>query len=391
MRLLGLTRVRPFSTFGVPRNGAIHTASVCQLAGHGQEADDGAREAERGDSDGRDAGERVRERRPVPPRLSASRRGARPDGGRRGRARRRGGAGAGARPDDAEARARRLPGRRHLEVRPAFLHVVQRHPRVVQRLRQPDRPPPRSEALSEPRHRVEGDRLHDLDLQAPLGREVAQRRSLHLRRREVQPGADLRPGGQDDGGDGLHHHRPDRGAGPDHAGDPHQEVGPAAPGPACLLRRADRPEEVRGERRPRHLQRQAGGDRADQAHLVGEGRQGRLRGQRGLLGREDRRRPDDMAANPGDGAPGGRAPQGRGGRDHAASLGPLGPRQPERHDARRRRALRRALRPRDQRQEPAAEQRARPQGHGARRRPGVHRQGDVPRPGDRAQRADRAG
>ena len=33
MRLLGLTRVRPFSTFGVPRNGAIQTASVCQPAG----------------------------------------------------------------------------------------------------------------------------------------------------------------------------------------------------------------------------------------------------------------------------------------------------------------------------------------------------------------------
>ena len=38
---------------------------------------------------------------------------------------------------------------------------------------------------------------------------MAQRRSLHLRRREVQPGADLRPGGQNDGGDDPHHQRPD--------------------------------------------------------------------------------------------------------------------------------------------------------------------------------------
>src|SRR5262245_53127788 len=44
-------------------------------------------------------------------------------------------------PDDVEARGRRRPGRRHLEVRPALLHVLERHPDLVQPVRQPDRAP----------------------------------------------------------------------------------------------------------------------------------------------------------------------------------------------------------------------------------------------------------
>ena len=87
---------------------------------------------------------------------------------------------------------------------------------------------PDGKLYPEPRHRVEARQDQTTwTLQAPPGREVPQRRSVHLGRRQVQPRADLRPGRQDHGGDGLHHHRPDRGAGPVHARDPHQEAGPA--------------------------------------------------------------------------------------------------------------------------------------------------------------------
>src|SRR3989304_1576573 len=46
-------------------------------------------------------------------------------------------------PDPPEARAGRRAGRRHLEVRPALLDVCERHPGLLQRLRQPHEPPSR--------------------------------------------------------------------------------------------------------------------------------------------------------------------------------------------------------------------------------------------------------
>ena len=49
-------------------------------------------------------------------------------------------------PDDPEARARDRPGRRRLEARPPLLDLVERHPGDVQRLRQPDEPPPGRQA-----------------------------------------------------------------------------------------------------------------------------------------------------------------------------------------------------------------------------------------------------
>ena len=55
------------------------------------------------------------------------------------------------------------------------------------------------------------------------------------------------------------------------------------------------------------------------------------------------------------------------------------------------RPVRGPVRPRHQRQEPAAQQRARAPGHVAGRGPRVHREGDVPGPRDRPQRADRPG
>ena len=173
--------------------------------------------------------------------------------------------------------------------------------------------------------------------------------------------------------------------------DPHEEVGPPASGPPGVLRRTDRSEEVRGGCGAGHVQRQAGGDGAGQARVVDEGRQGGVRGERRLLGREDRGRSGRVAADPGNGAARGCTAQGRSRRDHAAAVRPLGSRQPECDDARRRRSLRGPVLPRDQRQEPAAQQRARAKGNGARRGPRGHRQGDVPGPGDRPQRTDRSG
>src|SRR5712691_12865287 len=78
--------------------------------------------------------------------------------------------------DRAEARARVGAGRRRLEVRPALQHLVERHPRVVQHLRQPDEPSPRRQAPPGAGDGLEAHGPDDVDLQAPPRREVAQRR-----------------------------------------------------------------------------------------------------------------------------------------------------------------------------------------------------------------------
>ena len=166
-------------------------------------------------------------------------------GARRRRDGARGPAAGRAGPDHAEAGAGHRPGRRHLEVRPALQHELQRDPRLLQPLRQPDQPSPGRQAVSRARHRVEAPEPDDVDVQAPPGRQVPQRRPVHLGRRQVEHRAHLRSRRQDHGGHRAHHHRPDRGAGPLHAGRPHQEAGPAPARAARLLRRADRAEEVR--------------------------------------------------------------------------------------------------------------------------------------------------
>ncbi len=57
-------------------------------------------------------------------------------------------------------------------------------------------------------------------LQAAPGRQVPQRRRLHVGRRQVQHRAHLRPGRQDHGGHRARHDRADRGAGSLHARHP---------------------------------------------------------------------------------------------------------------------------------------------------------------------------
>ncbi len=252
-------------------------------------------------------------------------------------------------------------------------------------------PTPRPEAPSGPGHRVEGHRSPDLDVQAALGRQVAQRRPVHRRGREVQPGADLRPGREDDGGDRLHHHRSDRGSGSDHAGDPHEEAGSADPGAPRLLRRPDRAEEVPHAGGSGHVQRQAGRDGARAPGLLDEGRQDRARGEPGLLGRQDRRGPGGVPADPGERRPRRRASQGRDRRDGAPPAGPLRPCQPERDDAGERGPLRRPLRPGGELQGRAAQRPAREASHVAGGGSPGHREGAVARAGDRAQRTDRPG
>src|SRR5215471_1554629 len=66
------------------------------------------------------------------------------------------------------------PGWRHLQVRPALQHLVQRHPVELQHLRQPDEPPSRRQALSGPRPGVEAPEPDRVDVQASPGGEVPQ-------------------------------------------------------------------------------------------------------------------------------------------------------------------------------------------------------------------------
>ena len=51
-----------------------------------------------------------------------------------------------------------------------------------------------------------------VDLQAPTGRQVPQRRPVHLGRRQVLDRADVRPQREDDGGQRLHDDQPHRDA-----------------------------------------------------------------------------------------------------------------------------------------------------------------------------------
>ncbi len=135
-----------------------------------------------------------------------------------------------------------------------------------------------------------------LAVQAAPGREVPQRRPLHLGGREGEPRADLRSRRQDPRGHGLHHHRPHRGAGSMTLVDPHEEARSAPAGAARLLRRADRPGQVlEGERRG-GLQSQARRHGAGPVRLVDQGRRPDHGSQPGLLGREDRRRPGRSSA-----------------------------------------------------------------------------------------------
>ncbi len=67
-------------------------------------------------------------------------------------------------------------GGRHLEVRPALQHLVERHPRVLQHLRQPDEPASGRQAPSGARDRVEARGPDHVALQAAPGGQVPQRR-----------------------------------------------------------------------------------------------------------------------------------------------------------------------------------------------------------------------
>ena len=123
-----------------------------------------------------------------------------------------------------------------------------------------------------------------------------------------------------------------------------------------------------------------------------EGRQGRPRGQPGLLGRQDRHRPLDHAADPGDGAAHRRAAQGRGRRDHPAPArsGRAGGRQ------RRPRGSRARSTPGlyvlgGEQQAAAAGQPARQAGAVAGHRPRGDREGAVARARHRAERPHRQG
>ena len=215
-------------------------------------------------------------------------------GRRRGRSRHPRPARAG--PNDAEEGADGRPGRRHRVLRSPHEHVVQRHPRLLQPLRQPDEPASRRQALPRARHGVEARGADHLAVQAAAGREVPQRRPLHLGGREGEPRADLRSRRQDPRGHGLHHHRPHRGAGSDDAGRPHEEAGPAPAGAARVLRRADRPGQVpEGDRRG-GLQSQARRHGAGPVRLVDQGRSPDHGSQPGLLGRPDRGGPGRSSA-----------------------------------------------------------------------------------------------
>ena len=198
--------------------------------------------------------------------------------GRR-RAGRRGGSGARAGADDPEAGAGRRAGRRHLEVRPALLHLGERHPGVLQRLRQPDQPAPRPEAPSGAGHRVEGDRPHDLDVQAAAGRQVAQRRPVHRRRTRSSASSGRttrrrrrwwRPSSPRSTGSRrrirctlvIHTKKPD----------------PLLPARLAFYGGQIVPKKYLDAGGSGHVQRQAGRDGARAARLLDEGRQGGLRG-----------------------------------------------------------------------------------------------------------------
>ena len=166
---------------------------------------------------------------------------------------------------------------------------------------------------------------------------------------------------------------------------------PLLPGAARLLRRPDRAEEVRGIGGQRRIQRQARRHGPDSLRVVGQGRQGRVRRQPRLLGRQDRRRPLDHAPDPRDGAARGRGAQGRGGHHHPAPPRSGRARQRQCLDQGPGRALRRALRARRQQQAAAARQSARQAGAVAGHRPRGHREGAVARAWHRAQPAHRQG
>ena len=162
---------------------------------------------------------------------------------------------------------------------------------------------------------------------------------------------------------------------------------PLLPGAARLLRRPDRAEEVRGIGGQRRIQRQARRHGPDSLRVVGQGRQGRVRRQPRLLGRQDRRRPLDHAPDPRDGAARGRGAQGRGGHHHPAPPRSGRARQWQCLDQGPGRALRRALRARRQQQAAAARQSAGQAGAVAGHRPRGHREGAVARARHRAQPA----
>ncbi len=238
---------------------------------------------------------------------------------------------------------------------------------------------------------MEAPEPDDVDVQAPPGRQVPQRRPVHLGGCQVEHRAHLRSRREDHGGHRAHHHRPDRGAGPLHAGRPHQEAGPAPARAARLLRWTDRAEEVRGVRGQRDVQCQARRHGTGPLRVLGEGRQGGPRRQSRLLGRQDRRRPLDHAAHSRDGAARGGVAQGRGRHHHAASTRPGRPGQRQCLDPRHRRSLRRPLRPRGEQQAAAARQPARQAGAVTRHRPRGHREGAVAGTWDRPQRTHRQG
>src|SRR5438093_7336723 len=86
------------------------------------------------------------------------------EGGRHRRRGRRAAGGAGRRAGHTKARARRRPGRRHLEIRSALQHVVQRHPDIVQPVRQPPVAARRRQAVPVAGHRLEADEPGHVDV-----------------------------------------------------------------------------------------------------------------------------------------------------------------------------------------------------------------------------------
>ena len=130
------------------------------------------------------------------------------------------------------------------------------------------------------------------------------------------------PGREDPGGHRVHHHRPDRGAGCHDARDPHEEArsAPARRGSPSTVARSCRRSTWNRRATTRSTPSRRHG--AGALRVVDQGRQGRHRRQPRLLGRQDRRRPLDHAADPRDRAARGRAAQGRGGRHHPAPARP---------------------------------------------------------------------
>ena len=121
-----------------------------------------------------------------------------------------------------------------------------------------------------PGHRVEAHGADDLDVQAPAGREVAQRRSVHLRRREVQPRAHVGPEREDPREHGPHDDRPGRGARTPTTVVIHtKKPDPLLPARLAFYGGQIVPEEVHRGGGQRRLQRQAGGHRARDASCRG--------------------------------------------------------------------------------------------------------------------------